>query len=146
MKVSKTIRKYRYIRWMRPEEMHQASMDWLAELNFARDEQMFLNRLIQTYTEALSDGSIFADSKTLIGQLFDKQRELVTLREQVSKHANQLDIMVDHVDQLTMEKAYRQTHKELTKSMNLYLSEYKLLKEEIFQIISGVLRERKKTL
>lgn len=136
-------KRYRYIRYMTPEEMHLNTKDWLADLNFTRDEQMFLNRLVQSYPAVLTDGTIFSDSKTLIGRLFEKERDLIRLREQVNLHANQLGLLTDSIDQLTMEKAYRKTHKELANSIGKFMNGYHRLKEELFQVVVEILREGK---
>ena len=56
---------------------------------------------------------------------------------------NQLRIMVDDVNQLDMEKAYKKTHKKLYSMMNLYLLDYRTVKERGFAKLSAILKAEK---
>jgi hypothetical protein len=49
------MKSYKYVEWISPVEMHQATLDWLSELNFVRDEQKFLNNLVKSHTLELTD-------------------------------------------------------------------------------------------
>ncbi|MEL6918994.1 MAG: hypothetical protein AAFO99_14850 [Bacteroidota bacterium] len=137
-------RTYKYIEWLSADEMHAASLLWFSELNFIRDEQEFLNNLIQSYTIQLVDKNIFQKSKTIIDRLLKKERELVILMKQVQAHENQLGIMVDKVDQFKMEKAYIETHKDLTIAINRFTHRYRNLKQQLFFLISKIMKNEKR--
>ncbi len=136
-------KKHKYIEWISPEEMHEASKQWLSELNFVRDEQWFLNDLVKSYTLQLVDAEVFEESKSIIDSLLQAEKEVVSLMKKVQSHENQLDIMVDDVDQPKMEKAYKASHRELLTSMELYLAEYRSLKEKLFKLVSKVMKKGK---
>ena len=123
--------------------MHEASSNWFSELNFVRDEMRFLNNLIKTYTPQLTDSKTFERSRELVGRLLENQKELVNLLKQVQLHSNQLEIMVDKVDQLKMEKAYVETHKDLIRDFDRYKTKYRALKSGLFKLISEVLKKEK---
>lgn len=133
----------RYIEWISPEEMHSTTLTWLSELKFIKDEQLFLNSLVKSYTEALIDHKIYDKSKQLVGDILDAEKEQVALLKRVQVHENQLEIMIDDVDQPKMEKAYRETHMELTKDMERYLEAYRGLKRQLFTLLSKVIRQEK---
>ena len=133
----------RYIEWISPEEMHSTTLTWLSELKFITDEQLFLNSLVKSYTEALIDHKIYDKSKQLVGDILDAEKEQVALLKRVQVHENQLEIMIDDVDQPKMEKAYRETHMELIKEMELYLEAYRGLKRQLFKLLSKVIRQEK---
>ncbi len=61
----------------------------------------------------------------------------------IQTHINQLDIVVDDIDQLKMEKAYIETHKELTTVFLLYMTEYREAKKRLFVLVSGVMKKQK---
>lgn len=134
---------YNYIEWLSADEMHQASIGWLSELHFCNDEQTFLNNLIRSYTLQLIDKKIFAESKKLINELSIYEKRLETLAEQVQAHESLLKIMLDEVDQFKMEKAYLETHNDLTVEMSEYLESYRDLKKRLFSLLSQVLRSQK---
>ena len=49
--MSAAINKKSMMEWLDPNEMHEASLKWMSELKFIRDEQLFLNDLVKAYTE-----------------------------------------------------------------------------------------------
>ncbi|MGB5818986.1 MAG: hypothetical protein WBG90_05835 [Saonia sp.] len=134
---------YSYVEWLSADEMHDASLRWFSELNFMRDEQLFLNSLIKSYTLQLTDTKFFEESKTIVDELLKREQELVALMKQVQAHENQLEIMVDEVDQFKMEKAYIETHKDLVIQVNRYAEAYRKLKKRLFALVSKVLKIEK---
>jgi hypothetical protein len=135
--------KYGYIEWLSPEEMHQATLSWISELNFTRDEQRFLDTLVKSHTLQLTEAEIFGKSRELVGEIVKAEKEVVTLMKKVQSHENLLEIMVDDIDQVKMEKAYRDTHRELTILVNDYLSDYMKLKKRLFALLGKVLKKEK---
>lgn len=137
------MKRYTYIEWLNAEEMHEGSMRWFSELKFIRDEQFFLNNLVKSFTLQLIDSNIYKDSKKIIKRLQHAEKEIVSLFKKVQAHENQLEIIVDDVDQLKMEKAYLETHKELQIAMNDYTQEYREIKEQLFKLLSSILKKSK---
>lgn len=133
----------RYIEWISPEEMHKATLSWVSELKFIRDEQLFLNSLVKSFTSQLIDHKIYDRSKELVGGILDAENELKSLLRKVQVHENQLEIMIDDVDQPKMEKAYRDTHIELMGGMETYLKGYRTLKKELFDLLSKIIKKEK---
>lgn len=136
-------KQYKYVEWIGSEEMHETSILWLSRLKFARDEQRFLNNLVKSYTLQLTDSQFFAESKTIIDALLGMEKEIVPLMKQVQLHENQLEIMVDDVDQLKMEKAYTETHRNLISDMEQYMAEYRKVKKSLFKLVSMVMKKAK---
>ena len=136
--------KFKYVEWFDAGEMHEHTKDWFSELSFIKEEQHFLNNLIQSFAVKALDKMAFGKIKDFKSALSDNQRSLLALLKKVQKHMNQLEIMLDDVDQLEMEKAYRITHKALLTKVNAYLLEYRAIKEKGFTTLSQVLKENKK--
>jgi hypothetical protein len=137
------MKSYKYVEWLSPVEMHQATLDWLSELNFVRDEQKFLNDLVKTHTLELTDSTIFERSRKLVGDIASSEHEVVGLMKQVQAHENLLEIMIDDVNQPKMEAAYRDTHRDLTLSVRDYLLNYRKLKSNLFGLVSAVIKKEK---
>jgi hypothetical protein len=135
--------KYRYVERLSAEEMHEDSKEWFSELSFVKDEQQFLNHIIQyfavkpLYNKELERINDFTDS------LGESQYYLNSLYKQVQKHMNQLEIMIDDVGQMYMERAYRSTHLKLLLKVNRYLQDYRAVKERGFVKLSMILKEEK---
>ncbi|MBT8306574.1 MAG: hypothetical protein KJN85_06530 [Maribacter sp.] len=141
MKAKKQI--YRYLELKSPEEMHQTSLEWISELKFAKDEQLFLNDLIKSYTLPITSLGLFEESKKLITSISNYELELESLLKKVQIHENQLSIMLDDIDQPKMEKAYTESHRDLIYTIDNYLIEYRKLKGSLFQMISKVMKKEK---
>lgn len=138
-----TTKKRSYIEWLGPEEMHKASIQWMSELKFVRDEQLFLNNLVKSYTLQLVDSKIFNESKKIIDSVLEAEKEVVGLMKKVQSHENLLEIMINDVDELKMEKAYTETHWDLTSTMKHYMEDYRKLKSRLFKLVSKVMKKQK---
>jgi hypothetical protein len=141
MKTKKQI--YRYLEWKSPEEMHHTSLEWISELKFIKDEKLFLNDLIESYTLQITSLGLFEESRKLITAISNSELDLDLLLKKVRVHENQLSIMVDDVDQPKMEKAYTETHRDLIFTIDNYLMEYRKLKGSLFQMISKIMKKEK---
>lgn len=135
--------KYRYVEWLNTEEMHQETKSWLSELKFIRDEQFFLDDLVRSYTLQLIDSAFFNESKQIIEKIRKAEKDLELILKKVQLHETQLKIMMDGVDQLKMEKAYIETHKELINSINEYTRNYRNIKQGLFQTVSALMKKDK---
>tara|TARA_R110001583_G_scaffold36546_2_gene120345 strand:+ start:3867 stop:4310 length:444 start_codon:yes stop_codon:yes gene_type:complete len=134
---------YRYLEWKSPEEMHQTSLDWISELKFVKDEQMFLNDLVKSYTLQITSSGMYDESRELVTAISNSEVEVEKLLKKAKIHENQLSIMVDDIDQPKMEKAYTESHRDMIFAIDNYLADYRKLKGSLFQMISKVMKKEK---
>lgn len=137
------MKKHRYIEWLSAEEMHEASKKWMSELKFAKDEQFFLNNLVKSYTLQLIGSKVFHESQKIIEEIVNAEKEVVVLMKKIQSHENLLEIILNDVDELKMEKAYLETHWELTNKIEHYMINYRNLKAGLFKVISGLMKKDK---
>lgn len=135
--------KYSYIEWLSGEEMHEISKKWMSELKFVKDEQRFLDDLVKSYTLQLVDKKVFDKSRKIINEISKAEKEVVVLMKKVQSHENLLEIMINDIDELIMEKAYLETHWQLTDKIEQYMINYRNLKSALFRIISGLMKKSK---
>ncbi|MEM5565499.1 hypothetical protein WNY78_10305 [Psychroserpens sp. AS72] len=133
----------RYVEWLSAEEMHEASKEWLSELRFIKDEHLFFEDLITTFTTQLLEFEAFSDTKEIVDAINRSQKRNNVLIEAVKIHENELQIMVDGIDQLKEEKTYTKEHSDLIIAIADYIKEYKSLKTQLFEIIKSVKKEEK---
>ena len=133
----------KYVEWLNADIMHEASRNWLSELRFIKDEQQFLSNLIKSYTLQLIDASHFAESKKIVETLEALQKKNKKYIETVKAHENELLIMVDGIDQLQEEEAYRNKHRTLLVNINYYFKEYRKLKKQVFRAIEDIMKHEK---
>lgn len=139
----KTLKNRKYVEWLNADIMHEASRNWLSELRFIKDEQQFLSNLIKSYTLQLIDASHFAESKKIVETLEALQKKNKKYIETVKAHENELLIMVDGIDQLQEEEAYRNKHRTLLVNINYYFKEYRKLKKQVFRAIEDIMKHEK---
>lgn len=137
------ISQLKYTEWLDADEMHEASKNWLSELNFIKDEHQFFEDLITSYTMQILEPEKFSHNKEIIDTLNRSQKQNNTLIEAVKIHENKLQIMVDGIDQLEEEKAYTKEHSDLIITITEFLKEYRSLKTQLFDIIKNIKKEDK---
>ncbi len=135
--------KYSYIESISTEEMHEDPKNWFSELAFIKDEQQFLNKLVQSFAIKTLDKKEFGQINDFKNTIAENRRRLNSIFKQVQKHMNQLEIMIDGVDQLDMEKAYLKSHNKLYLKMNNYLLDYRTVKERGFLKLASILKTAK---
>lgn len=135
--------KVKYQAWLSTETMHNDSLRWLSELRFIKDEQLFFNDLIKSYTLQLIDSKHFAESKEIIPLLSAFPKETNTHINKVIEHEKGLKIMVDGVNQLEEENAYKNEHTKFIITVNEFLEKYRTLKTKLFSLIKSIIKEGK---
>ncbi len=133
----------KYVEWRSPEELHEASLNWISELKFIKDEQHFLDELIKNNTLQLISGKTFEKSKKIINDLSKKRKVIEPLLKRIINHYNELTILVDGIDQPVEEKKYKEDHRELLVDVSEYLNDYKDIKRSIFDLIKVIMKQSK---
>lgn len=132
-----------YFEWLSAEEMHNASKKLLSELLFIKDEHLFFQDLITSYTLEIIDFENFSDTKEVFDALNSLQKQNNALIAAVMLHEKELEIMVDGVDDLKKEKLYKKKHRQLLTNVSNYLHDYKKVKTQLFSIITDVMKKAK---
>ncbi|QHI35653.1 hypothetical protein IMCC3317_09990 [Kordia antarctica] len=133
----------KYIKWLSAEEMHADSVNWLSELNFTKDEHLFFEHLITSFTMELLELKYFASDKEIVDAINRSEKQNDLLLASVTAHEQQLKIMVDEIDELKEEETYKETHRKLTIEIHQFLEDYRMLKAQLFDIIKGIKKEQK---
>ncbi|MCK0159253.1 hypothetical protein [Allomuricauda sp. F6463D] len=135
--------KRKFREWFSADELHEESKQWFSELQFAKDEQKFLNNMVKDYTLDIIDSDMFKTVQPVVESLNNSEKDLVNLSKKVQLHENQLQIMLDDVNQDKMEAAYLDTHNDLAMEVSDYFVKYKEAKTMIFNIVSNVIKRKK---
>ena len=133
----------KFIEWLSAEDMNKASKEWLSELEFIKDEHLFFEDLIRSYTLQLIVGEKFSENKKIINTIDKSKEENNTLIRLVKEHENKLEIMVDGIDQLKQEEAYKNEHRTLIIEVSEFLKEYQNLKTALFKVIKNIMKSEK---
>lgn len=134
---------YKYVQWSSPEDLHAACIAWESELEFIKDEQQFLDELIVSHTLSLISKEIYNEALTLIAELSKEEVVINDLLEQVQKHANKLEILVDGIDEIPKEKKYKEEHYHLKIEVEKYENGFRKTKTRIFALIKLIMKQKK---
>lgn len=144
MKTKKT--QLKYVEWLSAEDMHLTSKQWLSELSFLKDEQLFFEDLIRKYIFELITPDQFKKTTKIVKSLSDSRKRTEELIKLVEAHERGLDVMVDGVDEMIEEEVYKNEHRRLIVMFSEFLKEYKDLKQTIFTTVKKIAKSEKKRL
>jgi len=135
--------KAKYQEWLSPEIIHKATLNWLSELNFIQDENLFFDDLIKSYTLQLIEAKHFNEGKVITDELKEIKKETNRILEVVTMHEKALQILVDGIDQIKEEEAYRKEHLRLIIDVSNFQKKHREIKKRIFKLIKNILKEGK---
>lgn len=144
MKTKKT--QLKYVEWLSAEDMHLTSKQWLSELSFLKDEQLFFEDLIRKYIFELITPDQFKKTTKIAESLSDSRKRTEELIKLVEAHERGLEVMVDGVDEMIEEEVYKNEHRRLIVMFSEFLKEYKDLKQTIFTTVKKIAKSEKKRL
>jgi hypothetical protein len=131
-----------YVEWLNTEVMHKASHNWLSELLFIKNEQLFFDDLIKSYTLQLIESKYFAKSKKIIDRLHHFQKVTDSIIEKAKKHDRGLKIMIDKLE----EENYKKEHRNLIILVSEFFEMNQALKKQLFKLVKSILKEKKRKL
>ena len=135
--------KAKYQEWLSPGIIHKATLNWLSELNFIQDENLFFDDLIKSYTLQLIEAKHFNEGKVITDELKEIKKETNRILEVVTMHEKALQILVDGIDQVKEEEAYRKEHLRLIIDVSNFQKKHREIKKRIFKLIKNILKEGK---
>ena len=135
--------KFKYLEWHSPEEIHQTTLKWESELAFIRVEQSFLQELLTTYGIDILNQNKLKTVQSLATKLTKNEQAILKLDVLIEEHRNALEVLVDGIDELQKEKAFKDRHLLLELKLDDFLRAYRLLKKQIFDAIGEVMKQKK---
>ncbi|RZS99704.1 hypothetical protein [Aquimarina brevivitae] len=129
--------------WTAPKELHNQAIVWLSDLKFYKEEQHFLENLIEQHTFQLIKGALFDKSKEVISELNRLKKEIEPLIKRVINHTNNLTLVIDSKEESDEVILYRVHQKELFDTFRNYSIQFMEVKKAIFAVISSVMKQDK---
>ena len=109
------------IEFLSAEEMHKASLGWLRELEFIKDEHLFFEDMITSFSLQLIQNKGFEQNVEIIDVINASQKRNNSLIKIIKKHDKNLRLLVDGIDQIKEETVYKQEHRNLIEVINEHL-------------------------
>ena len=136
----------RYVDWLNADQMHKNSKEWLSELRFIKDEHLFFEDLIKSYTLDLLEPQKFVHNKEIIDKIRKSKKRNKLLIKAIKVHVNKLQIMLDDIEQPKEEEAYKKEHLNLIIDISEFEKKYRILKMQLFDTIKTIKKHQKQIL
>lgn len=124
------------------EELHKDCKQWKSRLNFMDDEISFINKLLNSYVFEPNTPNLFERLQDYLHRLEQTQDLRIEVRERILRHEKNLGGMLECTDD-ACDLVFYQKHDILKTDVNECLSDFQILKSEIFNYAGGILKSRK---
>jgi tRNA U34 5-carboxymethylaminomethyl modifying GTPase MnmE/TrmE len=123
-------------------KLHQESRNWLSAIAFWKDEVRFMQNLINKNFVYFFSNNDKDSLKVLLKRIQEMEKtKLDTLKKKVINHEKHLaDYSKNKTD--FNEQIVRKEHAVLTNDLDLFQTNYRLIKTELFRLAEEVLKEK----
>ncbi|MFK5959091.1 MAG: hypothetical protein QM495_09525 [Lutibacter sp.] len=122
--------------------LHSKTKYWISEIEFIRIEQDFLKELLSEHIIGLCDTNNFNKAKLLLNGINHEAILGKTLIESIKEHQINLALLIENI-YLKKENLFRENHNFLKNELKNYLSNFKYIKEEVFELILLIMKKDK---
>ncbi|UAM97532.1 hypothetical protein K8354_14640 [Polaribacter litorisediminis] len=130
----------KYLKWFSADEIYETSKNWNSELYFIKDEQHFFQHLFHQFAASFIKSKELFKIKRILYDLTELQEECTILIWIISKHVNNLNLLIDDVNQIREEKIYKETHQQIFEAMDDFLLKHKEFKKTLFKMVTDDLK------
>ena len=126
-------------------KLHESSIIWISELEFMKDEEVFMEQLLSSHFLDLSTEKLYESTRKLIKKL--KEVELLgeELIEKVRSHNEKIASAIENV-KLNRERDLVKNHMDIGKDFENLILKYRYVKKKIFAVIKEIMIHHKQKL
>ena len=126
-------------------KLHEQNVTWLKELEFVRDEHVFLEHLLSAHFLDLSSEKLYEPTKKLIQKLNDVDQMGNALDDAIQTHNKHVATLLESL-QLTGKKDLKNEHQLIKKEFEDFHLRFKYVKKKIYNMIKSIMKEHKQKL
>lgn len=126
-------------------KLHDQSATWMSEMEFMKDEQIFLEHLLSAHFLDLSTAKLYDPARKLIKKLMDVEKMGNELFDTIQLHNKHLSTLIES-SKFKGKKGYKKEHKKIEKDFDTYVLNFKYVKKKIFKIIKDIMKNNKQKL
>lgn len=124
---------------------HDRILSWINELEFLKDEQVFLEHLLSSHFLDLSTSKLYDPTRKLIRKLKNVEAMGNELSDTIQTHNKQLATLMESL-QSKGKKEFKKEHKKITTDFVNYTLNFKYVKRKIFSMIKDIMKIHKQKL
>ena len=126
-------------------ELHDQSVQWINEIQFMTDEQVFLEHLLSSHFLELSSSKLYETTKRLIKKLKEVESLGNDLMDKIQLHNKHVGTIIENFNKEYQVNVDRE-HQSIKKDLDSYLLKFRYIKKKIFGIIKSIMKEHKQKL
>lgn len=126
-------------------KLNDQTSEWLTELEFIQDEQIFLEHLLSSHFLDLSTEKFYNTAKKVINNLKDVEKTGNSISDTIQIHNKHLATLIESL-RLKGEKEFKKEHKKIKQDFETYVLKFKYVKKKIFKIIKDIMKIQKQKL
>ena len=126
-------------------ELHDQSVQWINEVQFMTDEQVFLEHLLSSHFLELSSSKLYETTKRLIRKLKEVESLGNDLMDKIQLHNKHVGTIIENFNKEYQVNVDRE-HQSIKKDLDSYLLKFRYIKKKIFGIIKSIMKEHKQKL
>lgn len=124
------------------DELYEDSKTWLSEIDFINYEIQFLKHLLGAkYIDCL-DAGLHERIKEFTKEIFDKKNHVIGLKELILKYEKIVQELTNK-DGVISDSNLLESHAKLALKINKFISSYKYLKIQVFEIVENTLEKKR---
>lgn len=124
------------------EDLHQQSQNWQSTLAFWKDEIRFMHNLINKNFVYFFSNDQKGSLDALVNKISEiEETRLNSLKSEVVNHEKNLSDHMKYNTDLDMQN-FRSEHAAISKHFDLFLTNYRLIKRELFRLAENALKEK----
>ena len=125
--------------------LHKNSIEWIAELEFMKDEQVFLEHLLSSHFIDLSTERLYDTTRKLISKLKEVEHLGDDLTDEIQVYHKKIAKLLEN-DIKSPEDRLEKRHLMIEKDFESYVLKFKYVKKKIFGIVKEILAHHKQKL
>jgi hypothetical protein len=126
-------------------ELHDQSVQWINEIQFMTDEQVFLEHLLSSHFLELSSSELYETTIRLIRKLKEVETLGNDLMDKIQLHNKHVGTIIENFNKEYQVNVDRE-HQSIKKDLDSYLLKFRYIKKKIFGIIKAIMKEHKQKL
>lgn len=139
--MKKKIKKDWFGRLKNKEEIHHDSKEWISEIHFINDEISFLENLLGSHYIECLDLGYSEKIEELTTKISQEKTKGETLYKIIVDHEKTLFDLIE-TESVNSNLHFLEIHDKLEREMHVFLSDYKILKKEIFSMVEKVIEKK----
>ncbi|UCE93605.1 MAG: hypothetical protein JSV73_12530 [Flavobacteriaceae bacterium] len=126
-------------------QLHEVAANWLSEMEFMKDEQLFLEHLLSTHFLDLSSSKLYEPTRKLIRRLKEVEKLGVELVEKTKEHDENIALMIENKQASRTSKLLGE-HDKIKIEYDNYTLKFRYVKKKIFALIKDIMIHHKQKL